>query len=94
MCFIILIGAFAPRVGIVLLWLFTNELTQAFESFWIGLLGFALLPFTTLLYALVYTPATGVDGFGWFLVGIGFAIDLAHWFGGARSRDQDRRRAY
>lgn len=91
MCLIVLVGAFAPRLGIVLLWLFTNQLTQAFDDFWVGFLGFLLLPFTTLIYAVVYQPVVGVDGFGWFLVGIGFAIDVANWLGGTRSRDRDRR---
>ncbi len=90
MCLIVLVGAFAPRIGIVLLWLFTNQLTQAFQDFWVGLLGFVFLPFTTLIYAIVYQPVVGVDGFGWLLVGIGFVIDVANWVGGSRSRDRDR----
>jgi len=84
MCFVVLIGAFAPRLALFLLWLFSDRLTIAFTNFWIGLAGFLFLPFTALFYAIAYAPAVGVRGFGWFLVTFGFVIDLAHWFGGAR----------
>ncbi|MFZ4583964.1 MAG: hypothetical protein ACOYNI_01945 [Acidimicrobiia bacterium] len=83
MCFIVLIGAFAPRLALFFLWIFSDRLAIAFSNFWIGLAGFVFLPFTALLYAIAYAPARGVQGFGWFLVTFGFLLDLAHWFGGA-----------
>lgn len=90
MCLIVILGAFAPRAALVILWLFTTQLTQAFDSFWLGLLGFIVLPFTTLFYAIAYQPVVGVDGFGWFLVAFGFILDIANWSSGAKrsSRDQ------
>ncbi len=89
MCLIVLIGAFAPRLAIFLMWIFTNQMTIAMGSFWVGLLGFLFLPFTTLFYALAYAPIAGVHGFGWFLVGFGFLLDVSNWFGGA-SKSRDR----
>ena len=84
MCLIVLVSLLSPRLGIALLYLFTDRLTIAFESGWTGLLGFIFLPWTTLLYALVYGPVSGVTGIGWLLVIFGFLIDMGSWFGGGR----------
>jgi hypothetical protein len=83
--FAILAGAF-PRVGLVCLWIFTNEVDQAYDSFLVPLLGLIFLPLTTLVYALAWAPLGGVDGFGWFWVALAFVFDLAAYGAGARSR--------
>lgn len=84
MCLIVLIGAFAPRLALFLLWIFSNQLSRAFDSFWLGFAGFVFLPFTTLFYALAYAPISGVSGFGWILVAFGVLLDLSNWFGSGR----------
>lgn len=71
-----MIALLLPRFTLFVLWLFTDELTQAFDRFLLGFLGFLVLPYTTVLYALAYAPGTGVEGFGWFLVVFGFLVDL------------------
>jgi hypothetical protein len=44
----------------------------------VPLLGFFLLPWTTLAYAFMWNSgAHGVNGFEWFLVVLGFFFDLA-----------------
>ena len=58
-----------------------NRMTVAFNSFWIGLLGFFLLPWTTLAWAWMYAPVRGVTGFGWFFVILGFVVDLSTYAG-------------
>lgn len=78
----------APRFALVLLWLFTDRLAIAFESFWMGLVGFLLLPFTTTFYALAYAPRGGVDGIGWLFVLIGLLLDLSSYSGGEYGRRQ------
>lgn len=65
-----------------MLWVFTDRLTIAFDSFILGFLGFLLLPYTTVFYALAYAPVRGVRGFGWFLVALGFVIDIASYTSG------------
>ncbi len=87
-CIIALIGMAAPRFALFLMWLFSDRLTIAFNSFVQGFLGFLLLPFTTLLYALCYHPVDGVTGFGWILVFFGLMLDLSSYFGGGRARSQ------
>ncbi|HWD56512.1 MAG TPA: hypothetical protein VG346_15415 [Acidimicrobiales bacterium] len=71
--------------------MFTDRLTIAFRSGWEGVIGFVLLPYATLFYALVYAPHMGVDAFGWVIVALGIVLDLSsHLFG---SRGARRRRA-
>ena len=91
-CFAVLIGAFAPRIGLALLWLFTNIVTRPFESFVVPLLGLIFLPYTTLIYVLVWSPVTGVTGLGWLLVILGFLSDIGSYASGAASRRDRRRR--
>lgn len=92
MCFVVVLGAFAPRLAIFLLWVFSNRLDRVVDSFWVGLAGFAFLPFTYFLYALCHAPGKGVTGFGWFVVTLGFLLDLSNWFGSGREGRQVARR--
>jgi hypothetical protein len=87
-CIVALIGLAAPRFALFLMWLFSDRLAIAFNSFLQGFLGFLLLPFTTLMYALCYSPVEGVQGFGWLLVGFGLLLDLSSYFGGGRAQQQ------
>ena len=82
--FAVLAGA--PRIAIVILLIFTDRLEIAFESFWFGLIGFLLLPYTTIFYALAYAPIRGVEGIGWLFVLIGLLLDLSSYSGGEYSR--------
>ena len=93
-CLVALLAAISPRLVIFLLWIFTDRLTIAFRSGWEGIIGFVLLPYTTLFYALVYEPGRGVDAFGWFIVAVGVLLDLSsHLFGRRARRRRDRRTA-
>jgi hypothetical protein len=89
-CVVALLGLVLPRFTLFLLWLFTERLDRAFDSFLVGFLGFLLLPYTTLLYALVYDAQDGVTGIGWFLVIVGFFFDLASLTNGHRERERAR----
>jgi hypothetical protein len=68
-------------------WLFSDLLSRAFDGWLVPLLGFFLLPWTTLAYALMWGAATnGVAGFEWFLVVLAFLFDLASLGEGGRRR--------
>ena len=71
-----------------LLWIFTDRLTIAFSSFWIGFLGFLLLPFTTVFYAFAYAPVRGVTGIGWAFVVLGVVLDISSYGSGRYSQQQ------
>jgi hypothetical protein len=84
-CLLALAAWLSPRFVMVLLQLFTDRLAIAFDSGWIGWFGFFFLPYTAVFYALCYKPLVGVSGFGWFVVALGFLIDIGAWGNGARS---------
>ena len=81
-CLLALLAAFAPRMTIIILWLFTNVIDRAYEGFFLPFLGMLVLPYTTLFYALAYAPVAGVEGWGWFFVVLGFLLDAGNWVGG------------
>ncbi len=83
-CLLVLFAWISPRFVLVVLWIFTDRLTIAFDSFVLGFAGFLLLPYTTVAYALAYAPVLGVRGVGWVFVTIGLLIDLSSWLGGGR----------
>ena len=70
--------------------IFSDLIGDAFDSWIVPVLGFFLLPWTTLAYALMWgAGSNGVVGFEWFLVGLGFLFDLASWTEGRRQRYSD-----
>jgi hypothetical protein len=86
-CLIVLVAFFSARFALFLMWIFTDRLSDAFDSTLAPLLGFFFLPWTTLTYALVWGSHHSVTGFEWFLVAFGFLLDLSSWAaGGARER--------
>ena len=84
-CLFVLLAGFAPRIALILMWIFTNLVDRAFSGFVIPLLGLIFLPYTTLFYVLAWSPVGGVSGWGWFFVILGAIFDLGHWAGGGRS---------
>jgi hypothetical protein len=76
MCAIVLALLFGPRVGTVLLWLFTDRMTRAYENGWVPVLGFFFLPWTTFLYGLVQGGGGAVGPLGVIVIVIGLMIDL------------------
>jgi hypothetical protein len=72
---LILLGLIAPRVTLVILWLFTSYLARAFGSFVWPLLGFIFLPATTLSVAIARVSLDGIEGWGLALVIVGVLID-------------------
>ncbi len=85
-CLVLFVGAAFPRAAIVLLQLFSNFNERAFTSFWTGFVGWVLLPYTTLLYILMENWQDPIDGFGWFVVGFGFVLDVGSYVGTARRK--------
>jgi hypothetical protein len=87
-CLVVLFAFISPRLALIALWLFTDLLSRAFESWFVPLLGFLLLPWTTLAYAAMWSVSNGVKGFEWFIVILAFLIDL-----GSYAREGQRRGA-
>jgi hypothetical protein len=85
-CLVFLFALISPRVALVVTWLLTNVLSRAYDGLIVPVLGFLLLPWTTLAYAWMYDSARTVEGLEWFLVGAAFVFDLGSYVGGSRSR--------
>ena len=68
------------------LWLFTDLLSRAFESWFVPFVGFFLLPWTTLAYAAMWSSSDRVTGFEWFIVILAFVIDLGSYAKESRRR--------
>lgn len=70
----------SPRLALFAMWLFSDLLGRAYESWVLPLLGFFLLPWTTLAYAAMWgISSDGVRDFEWFIVILAFLVDLAAW---------------
>jgi hypothetical protein len=85
-CLIALVALISPRLALFLVWLFSDLLSRAFDGVVVPLLGFFLLPWTTLVYVLLYSSSDRVEGFEWFLVAVAFLIDIGALTGGERYR--------
>jgi hypothetical protein len=72
------------------LFLFSDLLSRAFDSWIVPLLGFFLLPWTTLAYAVMWSSSDGVRGFEWLIVVLAFLIDVGAFTGGGRRRAETR----
>jgi hypothetical protein len=88
-CLLVLIGLFSPRLAIFLLAIFSDDLSRAFDSWLVPLLGFFLLPWTTLVYTLLWTTSHHVNGVEWVLVGAAVLLDLGV-IGGGQGRFRRR----
>src|SRR5262245_53654177 len=86
-CLLLLLAAFAPRLVLVLLWLFGgNYLSAPFTTWILPVLGFIFMPFTTLAYAFAWNQSGGSVGGVWIvLIVVAVLLDLGHMGGGARS---------
>jgi hypothetical protein len=86
-CLVVLLAFISPRLALFAIFLFSDLLSRAFDSWFVPLLGFFLLPWTTLAYAVMWSASTNeVTGFEWFIVVLAFLIDLGSWANRGRAR--------
>ncbi len=76
-CLFAIFGGMFPRIAVFMIWLARPLFfTAAFGGSWfLPALGILFLPFTTLMYILMWTPA-GLTGFDWFWLIIAVALDI------------------
>ncbi len=90
-CFVVLLGAMAPRLTLFLMAVFNDEITKAFDGSWlVPLLGWFVLPYSTLSYVLFHWFSGDVMGFDWLVVGFAFVLDVGSWVGGWGRRSEVR----
>jgi hypothetical protein len=83
-CWILLAFAFAPRVAIAFMWLFTNRISAAFGGIILPLVGFFLMPWATLTYALLAPHGLNIFEIALLIIAVG--VDLGLWGGGVKHR--------
>jgi hypothetical protein len=88
-CLLALLGAFAPRLLFLIIWIARPAYVDAvFDTFILPLLGLIFLPFTTLLWVLLDAPPLGIHGFDWLWITLAVLMDLSHYVGVYGQRDQ------
>jgi hypothetical protein len=78
-CLFVALVAFFPRLGVFLIWLARPALfSSAFGGSWLlPVLGVIVLPFTTLMYVLMWSPTVGLSNMDWFWLFLAFFLDVA-----------------
>lgn len=78
-CLFIAFAALAPRAAVFLIWLARPAFVNAaFDTFIIPLLGFIFLPFTTLMYLILFANGGTVEGLDFAWLGLAVVLDVGH----------------
>src|SRR5690606_7248304 len=81
-CLLAILALLTPRIVIVLVWLFSDYLGNAYQTVLWPLLGFFFLPLTTLAYAFAINSNGSVTGMYAVLMVVAVLIDLGSFGGG------------
>ena len=85
-CLLAFAASLAPRLVLILAWIFGRRWDLVWQGNWIlPLLGIIALPYTTIMYMLVWSP-TGLHGFDWVWLALGVMLDFMKWSQIARNR--------
>lgn len=83
-CYVTILVFFGPRTALALWWLIDQtRFNLAFNTAILPILGFLFLPWTTLMWVVVWNPVSGLDGFGWLWIVLAFLVDIGTLSGGA-----------
>ena len=89
-CLALVLALISPRLALVAMWLLSDVLSRSFDSWLLPFIGFFLLPWTTLAYAVMWDVGThAVTGFEWFVVVLAFLADLGSYGFGRRYEAYD-----
>jgi hypothetical protein len=83
-CWILIAFAFAPRVALILMALVNDRISAAFGNVLLPIVGFFLMPWSTLVFVLVYPG--GLSFFDVIFLTLAVGADLGIWGGGAKKR--------
>jgi len=86
-CFFVSLVFFGPRLAFLIYWIFASaKVTLAFKEFnlpWlVGILGLVFIPWTTLMYVLIFP----LNGFDWIWLGLGVGADIAGYLASYHKR--------
>lgn len=87
-CLLLLLALISPRLALVAVFLMSDLLTRAFDNALVPLIGFFVLPWTTLIYAGAWATGTHeVTGAEWLFVLVAFLADLGAYGRSTRRYD-------
>ncbi len=83
----LVLAFFSPRLALVAMALLSDVLSRSMDGILLPLIGFFLVPWTTLTYAFMWNYGTNeVAGFEWVVVGFALLADLGVVGGASRSK--------
>ena len=86
-CFFTALVLFGPRLALLVWWLLNPVyIGAAFGNWIVPLLGFIFLPWTLLMYFIIFPG--GIVGFDWIWLALGVFADIASYSGGAYGNRQ------
>jgi hypothetical protein len=85
-CLLVIIAAAFPRVILVLMFLMSNYLQRAYHGLLVPLLGFFLLPLTTLVYAWMVNSRLPLEGVNLLILLVAVIVDIGGLGGGEYHR--------
>ena len=85
-CLFLLLMMISARIALGVLWIFTNLVDRAFDTFVVPAAGLIFLPWTTLMYVLFWSPHGGVQGWEWIIVAFGVIADIGSYARGGMAR--------
>jgi len=85
-CFVLLFALISPRLALIATWLFSDVLSRAYDAWLVPVIGFFILPWTTLTWAWMYKTGRTVEGWEWIVVAVAVLCDLGALAGGGRGR--------
>jgi hypothetical protein len=71
---------FFARLAILVLWIFMDLLGDAYDSWILPVIGFVLVPWTTLTFSFMWTIGSDkVSGWEWIAVALAMLVDYVFW---------------
>ncbi len=80
-CLFALFAGMFPRIADIFIWIARPTMVStAFKGSWLWpLLGIIFLPFTTLMYIILWSSGVGLYGWDWFWLVLAVVLDLGHY---------------
>jgi hypothetical protein len=87
-CFVPLLALISPRLALFFVLVFSDWVGRAFDGWVAPVIGFFLLPWTTLAYIVMWNVGgRGVEGFDWLIVIFAFVVDVMSYVKTSQARD-------
>ena len=87
-CLLLILVLAGPRLVLVCMFLFSNYLERAYHGLILPILGFFLLPFTTIAYAWLMNTHRPIEGVNLVILIVAVVVDVGGIGGGAVRKRQ------